>query len=82
MKANCYKCGMKFLICHEAWPQVRVLIDPETGMPHRCNPRNQIIQEGKWKNHTYGEMAQLWWDQKQKDKKRLDEIRRQSSTDE
>ena len=78
MKSNCHLCGRKFLICHEAWPQVRVLIDPDTGMPHRCNPRNQIIQEGKWKGHTFGEMAQSWYHQKQIDAKRLKEIRDQS----
>jgi hypothetical protein len=64
MKSNCHLCGRKFLICHEAWPKVRILIDPDTGMPHKCNPSQQIIQDGKWRGYTFKEMAKLWYEKK------------------
>lgn len=77
---RCHSCGKEWLIKHEAWPQVRVLIDPETSMVHRCDPSQEIVQAGVWKGYTRREAARLWYDQKQKDKKRLDKIRKQSES--
>jgi hypothetical protein len=44
-------------------------------MPHRCDPSQEIVQAGVWKGYTRKEAARLWYDQKMKDKKRLQEIR-------
>jgi hypothetical protein len=79
MKKRCYQCGKEWLDTHEAWPRVRVLIDPDTGMPHRCPPQSVVVQSGKWKGYTYAQMAAMWWDQKLKDAKRLNEIRDNSN---
>lgn len=70
---RCYRCALDGLIPHEAWPAVRVLIDPNTGMPHKCDPKDAVIQDGKWKGFTFKEMAKLWYDNKMTDKKRLDQ---------
>lgn len=78
---RCYRCGSENLEPHAAFPQIKVFIDRNTGMIHKCNPQNTIIQEGKWKGYTYQQMAAIWWDRKQADKKRLAEIREQSKAD-
>jgi hypothetical protein len=56
-----------------------VLIDPNTGMVHVCNPKDAVIQDGKWKGFTFKEMAEMWYANKIKDKARLERLENQES---
>ena len=56
---KCYNCNFEGLVTHENWPATRILINPQTGSPHQCNPKDIIITNGKWVGWPRGQAAQI-----------------------
>jgi hypothetical protein len=69
-RRQCRQCG-KWLETHENTP--KILIDPETGQPHKCDPRLQIVQEGKWKGYSFVQMGNMWYNKKLADRVEYDQ---------
>ena len=66
MSARKCKACQKWCTTHENTP--KILIDPDTAQPHKCDPKLQIVRDGKWKGYSYAEMSRLWWNKKMADK--------------
>lgn len=56
---RCYNCNAEGLECHSNWPATKILLNPQTGAPHNCDPRNIIITKGKWAGWSRGESARI-----------------------
>jgi hypothetical protein len=57
---KCYSCNAE-IVAHPNYPQVKVWLDKdsEPPRPHKCPPKEKIIQYGKWRGFTYKEAADI-----------------------
>jgi len=72
---KCFQCNAQGLEPHANWPAVKTLINPATGIPHECDPRDKIITKGKWRGFSVREANEISLHVEQTHKKYLASLR-------
>jgi hypothetical protein len=57
---KCYSCSAE-IVPHPNYPQVKVWLEPNTEppRPHKCPPKDKVIQNGKWRGYTFKEAFEI-----------------------
>jgi hypothetical protein len=57
---KCYNCQAE-IVAHPNYPQIKIWHDAgsEPPRPHKCPPKEKLIEFGKWKGFTFKEAADI-----------------------